>query len=146
MNSGATAIGGKPDRSIALALIAQAALPASDLTDAHMEDFFYSGPASMPSGLVGLEFCGFDALLRSLVVVPERRGSGIGTALVRHAESYARGCGTRLMYLLTTTAQAFFVELGYVTADRASAPPAIRATREFADLCPGTSILLVKKL
>ena len=33
-----------------------------------MKDFFYAGPATAPVGIVGLQFYGSDALLRSLVV------------------------------------------------------------------------------
>ena len=33
-----------------------------------MEDFFYCGDARAPFGVVGLEFLGSDALLRSLAV------------------------------------------------------------------------------
>jgi amino-acid N-acetyltransferase len=140
------AIGSQPARPVAVALLAAASLPVADLTDAHMEHFFYCGPGHAPTGLVGLEFCGADALLRSLVVAPAQRGKGLGVALVRHAESRARSHGARAIYLLTTTAQTFFERQGYLAAERATAPPAIRATREFADICPASSAFLVKLL
>jgi amino-acid N-acetyltransferase len=135
-----------PGKPAAVALLNTAGLPVSDLTDAHMEHFFYCGAAHAPTGMVGLEFCGRDALLRSLVVAPAQRNKGLGAALVRHAEAHARSCGARALYLLTTTAQAFFARQGYAAADRAQAPQAIRATREFADICPASSALLVKLL
>lgn len=111
-----------------------------------MEHFFYAGPATAPDGLVGLEFCGEHALLRSLVVAPSSRSSGLGGALVRHAESHARAQGARSLFLLTTTAEAFFRSHGYSTAARDTAPFAIRNTREFADMCPVSSALMVKQL
>ena len=33
-----------------------------------MKDFFYVGPATAPTGIVGVQIHGADALLRSLVV------------------------------------------------------------------------------
>jgi amino-acid N-acetyltransferase len=127
-------------------LLESADLPVSDLTDAYMEHFFYVGPASAPIGLVGVEMCGVDALLRSLVVNPEHRSAGLGQALVAHAESHARGQGARAIYCITTTAETFFRRRGYVDADRNRAPVAVRETREFSAICPASAALLVKNL
>lgn len=135
-----------PTHAAAVRLLQSASLPSADLTDEHMRHFFYSGSASEPIGLVGVEFCGQDALLRSLVVNPEQRQSGLGSALVRKAEDYARSRGARSMFLLTTTAAAFFKSRGYASAERSSAPEAIRSTREFSELCPASSEFLVKPL
>jgi amino-acid N-acetyltransferase len=140
------AIQSHPSLDAAAALLASAELPSTDLTRALMEHFFFVGPPTSPEGLVGLELCGPDVLLRSLVVVPQRRSTGLGRTLVAHAEAHARARGARAIYCLTTTAEAFFRRLGYVEADRESAPAAIRATREFADICPESSAFLVKHL
>jgi amino-acid N-acetyltransferase len=75
---------------MAVALAESAGLPVADLTDGHLEHFFYCGPSESLTGLVGLELYGTDALMRSLVVAPSVRGTGIGSLLVAHAESYAR--------------------------------------------------------
>ena len=136
----------RPGRDGATRLLEAVALPASDLTDSHMNEFFYCGSAAAPVGLVGLEFLGNDVLLRSLAVAPDRRGSGLGSALADMAEAHARARGARSIFLLTTTAEAFFKSRGYVPADRATAPDAIRTSREFADLCPASSAFLVKHL
>jgi amino-acid N-acetyltransferase len=135
-----------PSRAGAVALLDAGALPSSDVTDEHMEHFYFCGSADAPSALVGLELRGTSALLRSLVVHPDRRMTGIGRRLVEHAESQARARGVRAMYLLTTTASAFFERHGYTLAARETAPPEIRATREFADICPASSAFMVKQL
>ena len=135
-----------PDLKAAIALLEAAALPASDLNQDHLQHFFFVGPESDPDGLVGLELCGAEALLRSLVVAPGRRSVGIGRALLAHAESYAGGHGIRSIFLLTTTADQFFARYGYVPASRAAVPESIRRTREFADLCPASSAFMVKRL
>jgi amino-acid N-acetyltransferase len=140
------AIRARPSRSTAVQVLQNAALPVEDLTDGHMEHFFYAGSDSMPTGIVGIELCGSAALLRSLVVDPKSRGHGLGHALVEKAEAHARANGARSVYLLTTTAEAFFRSLGYAAADRANAPEEIRATREFASICPASSAFMVKQL
>jgi N-acetylglutamate synthase-like GNAT family acetyltransferase len=140
------AIRARPTREAAVQLLESAGLPSQDLTDAHLDHFFCVGPSSTPYGLIGLELHASDALLRSLVVAPDRRRTGLATALVAHAERHALSQGATSIFLLTTTAEAFFQRRGYVVADRASAPRAIRATREFTDLCPASSAFLMKTL
>jgi len=77
---------------------------------------------------------------------PDARGTGLGSALVAHAESHARSEGISTLYLLTTTAERFFAARGYVAAERAAAPATIRDTREFADICPISSAFMQKCL
>jgi amino-acid N-acetyltransferase len=139
-------IRGRPPRSIAAALLEAQGLPSSDITDEHLEHFFFVGPDGAPAGLVGLEVCGCDALLRSLVVGENARGNGLGPSLVEHAEQYAVTKGVRSLYLLTTTAEAFFKRLGYERIDRSQAPSSIKRTREFAGLCPAGSAFMMKAL
>jgi amino-acid N-acetyltransferase len=135
-----------PSRSAAISLLDAAALPTLDLTDAHMEHFFYSGLAHAPSGLVGLELFGHQALLRSLVVSDAARSRGLGSALLAQAEEHARAAGVREIYLLTTTAAEFFRRRGFSAMAREGAPPAIRESREFAGLCPASSAFMIKRL
>jgi len=40
----------RPSREAAVKLLEGASLPASDLTDAHMEHFFFQGPREAPTG------------------------------------------------------------------------------------------------
>src|SRR5688572_26790336 len=124
----------RPPRRPVVMLLETSGLPASDLTDAHMEHFYYCGPESAPSALVGLEVCGSDALLRSLVVASDHRSRGLGKRMVAHAEDSARTMGLKAIYLLTTTAEPFFASLGYARAEREEAPEGIRQTKEFAGI------------
>lgn len=143
---GAARIHAAPALDAAASLLEASDLPAADLTPEHMQHFFYAGSASDPRALVGVEIHGTDALLRSLVVAPELRSSGLGSALVRRAESHARARGLRAMYLLTTTAEPFFAHRGYARLERADAPAGIRGSREFADICPASSVFMFKPL
>ena len=110
----------------ALTLLQAEGLPVSDLSDAHLEHFFFDGSDGSPSALVGLESYGSSALLRSRVVSANARARGTGSALVQHAQDYAVLRNVRAIYLLTTTPEAFFERLGYRSVDRTCAPPAIR--------------------
>ena len=136
----------KPPRAMAVALLEAAGLPVSDLTDAILEHFFFAGSDRSPTGLVGVELYGADALLRSLVIGPSERSKGLGSALAQHIEDYAASRRVRSIYLLTTTAEAFFRRLGYERTERSKAPRAIQQTREFASLCPASSAFMVKLL
>jgi len=127
-------------------LLAAEGLPVADVTDAHLEHFFCVGSDESPTALVGLEIYGTDALLRSLVVGPDARTKGLGSALVRHAEHYAAARHVQAIYLLTTTAESFFERLGYRRVDRMQAPASIQSTREFASLCPVNSVFMIKRL
>jgi amino-acid N-acetyltransferase len=142
----AASINPHPSLHAATALLESADLPVDDLTAEHMSNFFYCGPEHAPIGLVGLELHGRSALLRSLVVAPAHRSAGLGTALVERAEAHAREHGVQAVYLLTTTADVFFRRRGYEGADRDRVPAAIKATREFASLCPASAAFLCKHL
>jgi len=135
-----------PRVEAAVTLLGSAGLPTEDLARLSLEHFFFAGPAEAPTGLVGLEMLGDVALLRSLVVAKPLRGSGAGSALLDHAERHARTRGVKVLYLLTTTAERFFAQRGYVHAPRDSAPAAIRATREFSALCPSSSAFMSRQL
>ncbi|MGC2032276.1 MAG: arsenic resistance N-acetyltransferase ArsN2 [Steroidobacteraceae bacterium] len=139
-------IRGRPPRAAAVALLQAQGLPVSDITDEHLEHFFFMGSDGAPTGLVGIEIYGTDALLRSLVVTENARTQGIGSALVQHAEDYATSRRVSALYLLTTTAEDFFERRDYRRIDRTQAPPAIQSTAEFARLCPASSAFMMKRL
>lgn len=94
--------------------------------------------------MVGVEFYGAVALLRSLAVAEGVRGKGCGKRLVQEAEQYAARNGVKRLYLLTTTAEPFFRSLGYDTVNRESVPEPIRSTAEFSVLCSATARVMAK--
>ena len=97
-------------------------------------------------GIGGIERRGDSGLLRSLVVEDAARGDGYGTAIRERLEATAREDGIERVYLLTTTAPAFFTAAGYTRIERAAAPDPIRETTQFADLCPASATLMRKQL
>lgn len=90
-------------------------------------------------GVEGMEVYGEYGLLRSAAVRESARGRGVGDALTRDRIGWARQQGLRDVYLLTTTASAFFPRFGFVPASRDDAPDAIRHSREFAEACPASA-------
>lgn len=97
-------------------------------------------------GVVGLERHGPVGLMRSLAVDQNHRGSGLGARLVEVLEDAALGLGVHSLFLLTTTAEAFFARHGYGRLPRESAPTEIRQTEEFSNLCPASSAFMGKRL
>lgn len=127
-------------------LLGSAQLPTADITDELLDSFFFAGTASAPIGIVGLQIEPPHALLRSLVVDTSSRSSGLGSALLASAEQHARASGVRTLYLLTTTAEAFFAARGFVRAPRTDAPQFISSSAEFASLCPASAAFMLKQL
>jgi amino-acid N-acetyltransferase len=126
-------------------LLNSASLDSSDLTPEHLRHFFGVGTKEELEGVVGLELFDTVGLLRSLAVDSSRRGIGLGSKLVAHAEDYARSHGVKSLYLLTVTAEDYFLHRGYQRIRREDAPAAIMATKEFSELCPTSSAFMVKQ-
>jgi amino-acid N-acetyltransferase len=120
------------------------ALPSADLSETALEHFLVVRDEIGVVGVVGLEVYGKVALLRSLVVANSHAGRGIGRGLVAAAESLAAMLGCCSIYLLTTTAEAFFELLGFRRIERRAAPPEIQQTTEFSSLCPSSATVMAK--
>lgn len=133
-----------PDIARVTQLLLDNDLPAEDLQDNHALQLFACGAGI--DAVIGIEAYPGVGLLRSLAVRATGRRRGIARALVEHVEAYAATRGIGELYLLTTTAEAFFLRLGYQPVARTSAPSPIRETREFSDLCPADSAFMCKRL
>lgn len=128
-----------------VAALAQAGLPVDDLAEPGRR-FFRFSDGHGPIGYVGWEKSGDTALLRSLAVLPARRGQGWGRAMIGWALlSLAEG-GATDAYLLTTSMDRLAARLGFAAIPRAEAPPAVRSSRQAASLCPSTAILMHRSL
>jgi amino-acid N-acetyltransferase len=127
-------------------LLAACELPTTDISPSKSLLFFGCHSDAKLVGIVGLEIYGTVALLRSLAVDPARRKQGLGKSLVDFAEAHAASLGVESLYLLTTTADAFFSGLGYSPASREEAPSFIKNTSQFSGLCPASSAFMCKHL
>ena len=129
-----------------VALLEGVGLSAGDLFDASPAHFYGVRRQGRLAAVIGLELYGEVGLLRSLAVDPEWRGQGLASLLIGFLESQALAQGVQSLYLLTSTAVPYFREQGYAIATRASAPPVIQATAQFAGPHPMGEALMVKTL
>ena len=127
------------------ALLAASGLPSADVSFGAQE-FLVALQGARLVGCVGLAPSGADGFLRSLAVAAELRGQGLGDALHRRALELARRRGVQTLYLLTATAEAFFASRGYARVAREDVPAAVRASLQFAGLCPSSAACLRRSL
>jgi amino-acid N-acetyltransferase len=95
-------------------------------------------------GVAGLERCETNALLRSVAVADTWRSHGVGRALVERILAMAESRGIPALYLLTTTAEGYFPNLGFEKIDREEVPDDIRATSEFQGACPASATVMMR--
>ena len=125
------------------AALTGAALPIDDLEEPRLSPFAFALDGRMV-GYGGLEIYGDVVLIRSIVVLPEHRGKGVGRRIVELLLAEAGKTGACRGYLLTTDAQGYFADLGFSVVDRRAAPTSILATREATALCPASAVLMAK--
>jgi N-acetylglutamate synthase-like GNAT family acetyltransferase len=128
------------------AALVKVGLPAEDIQDKRVLLWRFETVQAIPVGFGGLEIFGSDALLRSLVTLPPLRQVGMGAAMVAMLEIEARALKCRVIYLLTASDTRLFGRLGYAACARGNVPEAVRASRQFAALCPPSAVAMVKHI
>jgi amino-acid N-acetyltransferase len=97
-------------------------------------------------GAIGLEEFGTTALLRSAVVSPKSRSTGVGRRLIERLLERAGEEGIDEVYLLTTTAEEYFPRFGFTRTTRSAVPDALKASAEFQGACPDTATVMTRRL
>jgi N-acetylglutamate synthase and related acetyltransferases len=133
------------DDAVVHQLLQASGLNSSDLQQPNLSLWGYFTGEQL-TGIIGLERYGHIGLLRSLAVQPSERQQGIGQKLVAYLEQQARDSGIHQLYLLTQTADTFFIQQGYQLVARKETPDVIQQTSQFSALCPASSRLLSKWL
>ena len=126
-------------------LLDRSGLPTSDLESAQPE-FAVIRQDGQIVAAGALQRFRAAALLRSVVVAPERRGTGLGRSVVSELERLAQAGEIKRLVLLTQTAADFFARQGFRAIERSSAPEDIQASEEFRSLCPSSAICMAKDL
>lgn len=126
-------------------LLMAAGLPLDGARD-HMDHFIVGEIDGELACAGGLEVYGADALLRSVVVAEEMRGRSCARQLLDLLIQDCIKLGVTRVYLLTTTAQAYFSKLGFTVVDRAEIPEPVRRSREFQGACPASATAMALQL
>lgn len=134
------------DLSTVLGLLATAGLPTAGVAESFPEGYAVARRDGEVIGVAGLEIYGAGALLRSVVIAATERGNGLARRLVTDRQAEARARGATSVYLLTTSAGAYFPRLGFEPTSRSDVPPALQQSAEFASICPSSAVCLVKHL
>lgn len=90
-------------------------------------------------GSVAVEAIGPVGLLRSLAVAAKHRGQNVGMALCAAAIANARSLGIHGLFLLTTSADGFFVKHGFALVRREDVPAVLREHVQFRSACPASA-------
>jgi len=128
-----------------LALLEHTGLPPDGLRD-HLATTLVARSDQAIVGCAALELYGAAALLRSVAVEPSHQGQGLGQQLTQAALDLARQHGAREVYLLTTTAGAFFPRFGFEPVTRADVPDAVQQSVEFTSACPVSALVMRLRL
>lgn len=131
-----------PNQFAALAaLLTHNDLSGNDLP-VELANFWLALDGDKLIGSVGIEAYGNAGLLRSVCVDAAYRNQGIARQLFEVARQEARRQAIRDLYLLTTTADQYFDQLGFVRVERITVPDAIQQTEQFSSLCPSSAIVM----
>jgi N-acetylglutamate synthase-like GNAT family acetyltransferase len=117
-------------------------LPLDGLSDQYPHMYAVAQLGADLVGVAGIEQYGTVGLLRSVAVVADARGRGVGRALVLERIEFARQRELQRVFLLTTTAARFFESLGFVATARDAAPASLTESVEFARACPASAICM----
>jgi amino-acid N-acetyltransferase len=119
-------------------LLDDGGLPPDGLED-HLPTILVARLHGRVVGSAALELYGTAALLRSVVVRRDLRGTGLGSRLTEAALRLSREFGVAEAYLLTETADLFFPRFGFRNIPRSRVPSSVRSSVEFTSACPASA-------
>jgi amino-acid N-acetyltransferase len=124
-----------------LTLLAECGLPEAGVRD-HLGAALVARRGGRVVGSSVLEIYPDGALLRSVAVASEARGTGLGTRLTEESLALARARNMPRVFLLTETAAKFFPRFGFRAVSRADVPESVRASLEFTTACPQSALVM----
>jgi amino-acid N-acetyltransferase len=136
---------GRDDAQAILDLLARSALPVDGVLD-HLDTALVARDGDRVVGSAVLEVYQDGALLRSVAVDASLRGAGLGQELTRSALTLADTLGVPAVYLLTTTAEAFFPKFEFSRIDRSQVPATVQDSVEFRSACPASAVVMRRML
>lgn len=133
------------DEADILRLVATCGLPQDGLCE-HLDTALVARIDGRIVACAALEISRDGALLRSVAVDEMWRGIGLGQQMVRAALALARKHGVSAVFLLTTTAEDFFLRFGFAQVSRASVPASVHASVEFESACPASAVVMSRPI
>lgn len=118
-------------------------LPTEDLNPS-LPNFLLAFVDGKLVGLAGIEVKGAYGLLRSVAVDTAFRNYKIARRLVDDLVKQVRLQGVKEVFLITTTADAYFEKQGYERIDRETVPDEIAQSQQFSGLCPSSAVVMKK--
>ena len=122
-------------------LLSAAQLPIEDINPLP-EHFFIAVEADEIVAVTGMDKYGNAGLLRSVLVQPAFRNSGVAATLLSQMFSYAKEQGIVMLYLITNTAEKYFEKKGFKKIAREAVPATVLQSKEFNGLCPSGSAIM----
>jgi amino-acid N-acetyltransferase len=129
------------DVSEIVALLERCQLPTVGVAE-NVQAFAVARSEGVVVGSSGVETYASCGLLRSVAVDASKRSCGVGATLVAHAVARASEQDLIALYLLTTSARAYFERHAFAVCPRHEAPPGVRESWEFRSGCPDTAVFM----
>lgn len=126
-------------------LLQRSNLPFEDI-DAHFDNYFVAMIENEIVGVLGTEAYGRLALLRSMAVDVKYRNNEIANSLLQQILQISKENKIQTLFLLTTTAQNYFLKHGFEIVERNQLPDVIQNTKEFQDICPVSAVCMKRDL
>jgi len=120
-------------------------LPLDGAAD-HLDGFLVARRRGRVAGCAGWEQYGSVCVLRSLAVLPEVRGLGLGAALIDEIIARARRAGCRDAYLLTLTIETMAARHGFARITRSEVPEEAQKSAEFSLDCCASAVIMHRRL
>jgi amino-acid N-acetyltransferase len=124
-----------------IGLLERCSLTPEGVAD-HIGTFIVARDQGRLVGCSGAEAYQFAALVRSVAVDPEYRGSGLGRRLVREILDRLSSRGLREFYLLTIDAEEYFRKRGFRPIDRDELHPQLMGSAELQGACPDSAVCM----
>ncbi|MHA2225816.1 MAG: arsenic resistance N-acetyltransferase ArsN2 [Candidatus Hodarchaeales archaeon] len=128
-----------------LKLLKEVELTVEGVSD-HFPNFFVMKNGEQIIGCAGIEIYEDVGLLRSIAVHSSFQNEGLGHQLVGTIHDFSIEKGLKEIYLLTETAENFFMKLNYTVIPREKADPRVKQSIEFTSACPASAVCMMKRI
>ena len=130
----------KNDLNKIKALLQSHGLPVNDISKSVR--FYILEKNDRFAAVGGYEKYGKNGLLRSIAVEKDFLKKGFGREIVAKLIDDAKSNGIENLFLLTESAETFFLKFGFKKADRNTAPTEIKESSEFKYVCPQSAVFM----